>query len=298
EHLVHLVRGEPVAAEREQLVQHRLRVAHRAAGAPRDQLERLVVGLHVLGLYDLAQPFDDARQRDAGEVEALAARQDGQRNLLYVGGRENEFDMFGRLLQGLQQGVEGLGRQHMNFIDNIDLVARAAGAVLDVAADLAPFVNAAVAGAVDLEHVDVIAAGDALADFALAAGRRGRAVDAVERFRQDAGRGRFADAAGAGEEVGVGDAVAFQGVGQGAGDGVLADEVGEGLRPVAPRQDGVAFGGWRGFGGRRGGFLRHCPWPAVSKDRAAAWRRERIFHCTRVHAYGCTFRPDQVHTSP
>src|SRR5262249_48977127 len=105
-------------------------------------------------------------------------------------------------------------------------------------------------------------------------------------------------AAGAGEEVGVGDAVAFQGVGQGAGDGFLADEVGEGLRPVAPRQDGVAFGGWRGFGGRRGGFLRHCPWPAVSKDRAAAWRRERIFHCTRVHAYGCTFRPDQVHTSP
>ena len=50
---------------------------------------------------------------------------------------------------------------------------------------------------------------------------------------------RLADAAGAGEQVGVGDAAGLDGVGQGLGDGLLADQVGELLRPVAPGEDGV-----------------------------------------------------------
>ena len=54
-----------------------------------------------------------------------------------------------------------------------------------------------------------------------------RALLAVEGLGEDAGGGGLADAAGAGEEIGVGDAVALQGVGQGAGDGLLADEIGK-----------------------------------------------------------------------
>ena len=142
----------------------------------------------------------------------------------------------------LSRALKAAVRQHVDFVDDVDLVARPAGPILDVAADVADVVDAAVAGAVDLEHVHVLAGGDAAADVAHAAGRRRRAVFAVERLGEDAGRRGLADAAGAGEEVGVGDAVALEGVGQGAGDGFLADEVGEGLRPIAPGEDGVAFG--------------------------------------------------------
>src|SRR5438552_3696699 len=104
---------------------------------------------------------------------------------------------------------------------------------LDVLTDFADLVDAAVAGAVDLEHVHVLAGGDAAAAVADAAGRDGRPLFAVERLGEDAGGGGFADAAGAGEEVGVGDAVAGDGVAEGLGDGLLPDQVAEQLRPVA-----------------------------------------------------------------
>ena len=94
---------------------------------------------------------------------------------------------------------------------------------------------------VDLDHVDVVAAGDADAVVADAAGRGRRPFFAVEALGEDARGGGLADAAGAGEEIGVGDAVALEGVGEGAGGRLLADEVGEGLRPIAPGEDGVVF---------------------------------------------------------
>ena len=63
---------------------------------------------------------------DAGEVEALAARQDGDRDLVRLGRREDELHVRRRLLQRLEQGVERLRRQHVNFVDDVDLVARSA----------------------------------------------------------------------------------------------------------------------------------------------------------------------------
>ncbi len=61
EQAVDLIRRQPFAAEGQQLIEQRLGVAHRAAGPPRDQLERLVVGLHAFARDDVAQMLDDAR---------------------------------------------------------------------------------------------------------------------------------------------------------------------------------------------------------------------------------------------
>ena len=55
---------------------------------------------------------------------------------------------------------------------------------------------------------------------------------AVQRHRQNARDGGFADAAMSAEDVAVGDALLLDGVLQGAGDVVLADDVGELLGPV------------------------------------------------------------------
>ena len=67
----------------------------------------------------------------------------------------------------------------------------------------------------------------------------GFAVGAVDGFGEDAGGGSFADAAGAGEEEGVGDAVGLDGVFEGLGDGFLADEFIAGLGAVAACEDCV-----------------------------------------------------------
>jgi hypothetical protein len=55
---------------------------------------------------------------------------------------------------------------------------------------------------------------------------------AVECAGQDAGDGGLADAAMAGKDIAVGDAVLREGVEQGAGDVVLPDDVGEALGAV------------------------------------------------------------------
>ena len=75
----------------------------------------------------------------------------------------------------------------------------------------------------------------------------GRPAHAVEALGEDAGDRGLADAAGAAEQVGVGDAVQPDGVAQGLDDVVLADDVLEPLRPVAAGDDGVAGR----IGGRR-----------------------------------------------
>ena len=66
-----------------------------------------------------------------------------------------------RLFERLQQGVERLRREHVDFVDDVDLVACPAGPKLHVLPQFADLVDAAVAGAVDLQHVDVLAGGDA-----------------------------------------------------------------------------------------------------------------------------------------
>ncbi len=80
---------------------------------------------------------------------ALAAGEDGNRDFMQFGGGEHEIHMFGRLFQGLQQGVEGLGGQHVNFVDDDDLVAARGGQKPDFLLQLPNFLDAAVGSAVN-----------------------------------------------------------------------------------------------------------------------------------------------------
>ena len=79
----------------------------------------------------------------------------------------------------------------MDFVDDVDFVACPAGAHRDVLPQLADFVDAPVAGAVDFQDIDVVARADALAQLAGVAGRWRGALDAVERFGQKSEPPRF-----------------------------------------------------------------------------------------------------------
>ena len=111
--------------------------------------------------------------------------------------------MLGRFFQRLEQGVERLPRQHVDFVDDINFESRAARSHVDVLPKLANLVDSAIAGAIDFQDVDVVAAADALADVALVAGNRRRSARTVQRLGVDPGRGGLADASGAGEQIGA-----------------------------------------------------------------------------------------------
>ncbi len=117
------------------------------------------------------------------KIETLAAADDRRQNFLGLGRRENEFYVRRRFLQRLEQRIERGGSEHVHFVDNVNFESRLGRRVTRVVAQLAHLLDAVVARAVDLEHVQAIARRDLLAIIAHAARSHGRPVNAIERFR-------------------------------------------------------------------------------------------------------------------
>ena len=144
-----------------------------------------------------------------------------------LGGGEDKLGVLRRLFEGLQQGVEGAGREHVHLVNDEDLVTGAARQVADVLAQLADIIDAGVGGAIDLDYVKPLTGSDLLTGGALVAGLSGEAFFAVEGLGQDPGGRGLADPAGAGKQEGVMDAAGADGVRQGLADMLLANQVSE-----------------------------------------------------------------------
>ena len=104
------------------------------------------------------------------QIETLAPRQYGDWNLVHLGRGEQEFNMPGRFLQGLQQRIECVFRQHMHFVDDVNFVARGYGRIAHRFNNLTHIVNTGVACGVHFDNVNVPPLGDSNARFAGAAG--------------------------------------------------------------------------------------------------------------------------------
>ena len=206
------------------LVQHTQRVAHPALAEPRQQRRRLVRQAQPLLGGHIAQPVHDDPGVQPLEGVALAAGEDGGRDLLQLRGGQDEHQMLRRLLQNLQQGVEGGGGEHMHLVDDVDPLFRHGGGEQGLVPKLAHAVHAVVAGRVQLHHVGHAAVVDAPAEAAGVAGTAVHRLDAVHGLGQDAGAGGLPGAPGAHEEIGVA---------QVPGDDLLL----EGLRDVGLSHD-------------------------------------------------------------
>ena len=175
---------------------------------------------------------------DAPEVEALEAgenRRRGLRDLLRLGGGEDEHHARRRLLEDLEERVPRLAGQHVRFVHDIDLGAGlAAGRVHRPLAQVARVVHPPVRRGIELHDVEVRGAvPDAAARVAFAVGLTGGCAPlAVQRHREDARRGRLPHAARTGEQVAVRHAARRHGAPERGRDVVLDDEVGELLGAV------------------------------------------------------------------
>jgi hypothetical protein len=217
---------------------------------------------------------------DPAQVEALGARQDGHRHLADLGGGEDELGVRRRLFQRLQQRVERRRRQHVHFVDDVDLVARLDRGVAHPVQQLAHLVDLGARGGVQFQHVHVPTFDDRLAVPAVDGEVDRRLVDGVGLVVQGAGQqagGRgLAHPADAGQHEGVGDAAAGEGVGQRADHGLLADQVLERARTVFARQHGV---GGVGVGRRFDGDGRRRD---DGRNRRGFSRRRRAKDVSRV----------------
>jgi len=222
--------------ERQADVQERQRIAHGALGRTGDFLQGLLAGGASDALQHLFEPGDDGLHGDPMEVEALAAGEDGGGQFLGLGGGQDEYRVARRLLQGLEQGVERTGGEHVHLVDDVDLVFGQRRRILDLVPQLADLVHAVVAGGVDLQHVHAVFLLQGLADFAFAAGIARPGIQTVDRPGEHLGRSGLTGAAGAAEEVGVGDAPGFHLPHQRAHHRVLIAYTRKGIRTPCPVQ--------------------------------------------------------------
>ena len=163
QHLPHVLAAHQTGRVGDGLIEQGERIAHRTLGGARDQSERLRLDRDLLLRRDAAQVPHQHVCIDAPQIEALAARQHRDRHLAGLGGGEHELGVRRRLFQRLEQRVEGLGREHVHFIEDVDLVARAHGGVADRIVDLAHVLHAVVRGGVHLDDVGMPALHDGLA---------------------------------------------------------------------------------------------------------------------------------------
>ena len=173
------------------------------------------------------------------EAEVLAAGANRLRDILRLGGGQHEDDVPGRLLERLQKRVEGRIGNLVCLVQDVDLEAVAGRPVAGSLAQFPDFIDAAVGGGVDFNHVHRVAAADFSAGVAHSAGLGNRLLRgaAVESHRQDAGHRGLADSAMSAEDVPVRNALLLNGVLERPGDVLLADDVGKFLRAIFAGQD-------------------------------------------------------------
>ena len=159
------------------------------------------------------------------QVKLQAARQDRGRQFLRIGRRQQEFDMGRRLFEGFQQGIKAVARQHMHLIDEIHLVAPAAGRVLHIFEQLAGIFNLGARCSIDFDEVDKTSLCNFHTRRTGATGLRADALLAVQAFSEDAGDSSFTHAAGTGKQIGVMQAIPIKGIDQRLEHMLLPDQL-------------------------------------------------------------------------
>ncbi|KAG1192207.1 hypothetical protein G6F35_013668 [Rhizopus arrhizus] len=238
QHGAHHVLAQRAAGIGDRLVQQRQAVAQAAVSGLGQLHDRAVVGLDVFRRQDAGHLALDLILVQALEIELQAAAEHGHRQLLRIGGGQQELDVFRRLFQRLQQRVERRLRQHVHFVDQVDLELAARRHVLRVLDHLAHVIHAGVGRGVDLQQVDVTAGVDVQAGRALATRVGTGALLAVQRLGEDTRDGGLAHATRTGEQERMVDPATVQRIAERTDHVFLAHQLGKTLRtPLAGKHE-------------------------------------------------------------
>ncbi len=222
QHRQHAVEAHAAVAVSQRLIGQAQCIAHTAVGGfGQGQQGAWFEGLSLL----IQHPFK--LLGNLGLIQTLqmklqAARENGNGQLLRIRGGQQKLHIGGRLFQGFQQRVEAVARQHVHFIDEVDLEAAAGRTVLHVVEQLAGIFHLGSRRRVNLQQVDKVALIDLAAGIADTAWVAADPLLAVEALGQNTGDGGLADPAGTAQQIGVMQPSLIQGVGQGGQHMLLA----------------------------------------------------------------------------
>jgi hypothetical protein len=122
-------------------------------------------------------------------------------------------------------------REHVHFVDQVDLVATASRRVLHVVEQLARIVDLGARSGVHFDQVDEATLVDLATGTANAAWRRRHAGFAIQRLGENARDGGFAYTSRAGEQERMVHSAGLQRVDERAHDVILASQLSKTARP-------------------------------------------------------------------
>ena len=222
------------------MLEQREAVAKAAFGGARENGDGAGIDFQIFGFGDALDFAGNFLEGERAEIEKLRARFDRVDKIFRASGGQDENDAFGRLFESLQQRVRGFVGELVSFVENHDFVAARGRSVTHHFAQLANLVDAAIGGGVNFENVERSAGGNFAAGIAGVVGLGGGAFHAIQRLGEDARGGRLAHAAHAGKDIGVSDAIRFDGVRERLRDVLLADNFSECLRAIFSSDNFIA----------------------------------------------------------
>ena len=180
--------------------------------------------------------------RHALEVVDLAARKDGRKNFMLLCGGQDEDDMGGRFLKGLQKSIESSRRKHVHLVDDKHLIATHLRRYSRLFHQRFDVLHRVVAGRIKLEYVVRTLLIESLTAFT---GIAGLAVFAriftVNGLRKDASTSGFPYTSRATEQVSMRQFPAFYRILQRCCERMLAHNGVESHRAILPCRYNIIF---------------------------------------------------------
>ena len=108
------------------------------------------------------------------------------------GSCQNEYDMFGRFFKRFEQGIERLGCEHMNLVNDVNPVFALCGLELNLVNNLTDIINFSVGCGLHFDNGEDTAVGNSLAEFTFTAGISVYGMKAIDCLRKNFCTGSFA----------------------------------------------------------------------------------------------------------
>ena len=185
-------------------IKERKGITHTAIGNAGNESRGFFRQGHVLLPGNEKQPIPDDLRRNTLKIKPLAAGLNGSRDLVHLGGSQNENHMLRRLFHDLEQGIDRPDGKHMRLIDNINAVFGDIGQKNGFLPQVTDIIHAVIAGGINLHYIHQAAVIHAAAAVTLAAGAAIHRVAAVHRLGDELGAGGFAGATAAHQQISMG----------------------------------------------------------------------------------------------
>ena len=185
---------------------------------------------------------DDALNGDACKVIDLTTAEDGWQNLVLLRCGKDEHHIAWGFFQCLQEGIEGLLREHVNLVDDEYLIFARLGRYAHLLNEFTNVVDRVVRSGVQFVNAERTSLVEGLARFALSAGvALGSQMLAVDGLRKDARTSGLSHASRTAEQVGMSQSTREDGVLQRSRQSSLPDDAVEGHGAVFTSRHDVLF---------------------------------------------------------